>query len=185
MRLEAEFAVQPESIPPSQLRQSFEKIAKLSGSLIQELGHLGHDPVEELRAALRRTPPAPAQTELAPNDEAKSSTVAAFALLAELEEDPDTAGLLESLDTLARAASMAAQAPPPPGPRKRGAKNAARTAYIQTVDRFILKRFGRRMHTVVATTVNVIFEFDDPVSADLVRKLSRDNPRANRPEDSR
>ena len=171
------------ALSPAQQRKSFGAIAKHATALLRELEHLagpnGHaeSGLAELESALRRAAGASASQGL------NTDLIRALSLREDLEPTEE-ASLAEQLRALAEAAQMAAATPPPPGPRKLKAQNAARTAYIQDLSRFVQSRFREPFHEAVATTVNVSLGlYENPVNADLVRHVidpPRNIPRKTR-----
>ena len=145
------------------LRKISEELSKLNETKSHPAAGLGH-----LLHALHR----------AELDAAKKQDGSALQILASLrlylEDVNRKAGLGNVLGMLLHAAEIATDAPPPPGPRKKGALNAARTAYIQELANFIRANFKKPLYQVVATTTNIAFEeYQNPVTPDLVRKLTR------------
>ena len=127
-----------------------------------------------LESALRRAAGAAASEDW--------NTVLAQALsLREDLEQTHEFSLAAQLRALAAAAQLAAATPPQAGPRKQKAQNAARTAYVQDLSTFVRLRFGKPFHQAIATTVNISLAlYDDPVSADLVRRLSEPSRKITR-----
>jgi hypothetical protein len=79
-------------------------------------------------------------------------------------------GIARTLQTL-HEASMLAMDSPAAGPRKKGAKNAARTQFIQDLKRYFHFHFNKKLNQVVASFVNSALDLsDDAVSEDMVRK---------------
>lgn len=166
---ESQFLPNPRTPSPSpaKLRKSFEKIVKLAASLIQELQQAASNGnpdsgIEELRAALIRIAHSPrAQASTGEEFSGEKITATALTLYECLGADPDQPSLTEYLSWLDEAASLAINAPPPPGPRKLAAANVARTQYIRAVDDFILAQIGRYMPSIVATAINVALDLDE------------------------
>jgi hypothetical protein len=165
------------ALSPAQQRKAFRAIARHAALLLKELQDLagpnGHaeSGLAELESALRRAAGTSA------SEGWNAVLVQALSLREDLEQTEEVS-LVVQLRALTNAAQLAAATPPPPGPRKREAKNAQRTAYVQDLCSFVRLRFGKPFHQAIATTVNISLGlYDDPVSADLVRRLCA--PRRN------
>jgi hypothetical protein len=90
--------------------------------------------------------------------------------LAMLEAVDVEFGIARTLQTL-HEASMLAMDASTQGPRKKGAKNAARTQFIQDLKRYFQFHFDKKLNQVVASFVNSALDLsDDAVSEDMVRK---------------
>ena len=168
------------ALSPAQQRKAFRTIAQHASLLLKELEHLAgpngqaESGLAELEAALRRAAGASASKSW------NAALVGALWLRENLEQTEEVS-LVAQLRALVEAAQMAAATPAAPGPRKRKAGSAARTAYVQDLASFVRLRFGKPFHQAVATTVNISLAlYDDQVSADLVRRLSEPSRKITR-----
>jgi hypothetical protein len=154
-------------------RRTFQKVARLLRKIFDELAKLSEtksNPAEGLNRLLH----ALHRAELESFANGRSHALRRLASLRiSLEDMKGTTGLDNALGMFWHAAEAAALAPPPAGPRKKGAVNAARTAYVQELSNFVRHHFKKPLYQVVATTTNVAFnEFQNAVTPDLIRKLT-------------
>ena len=158
---------------PAIERRVFQNVARLLRKISQELSKL-NETQSHPAAGLNRLLRALHRAEL---DAAKKQDGFALQILASvrryLADVNRKTGLIKVLGMLLSAFDAAAHAPPPPGPRKKGEINAARTAYIQELSSFVRHHFKKPLHQIVASTTNVAFgKYNNSVTPDLVRKLT-------------
>ncbi|HVS26545.1 MAG TPA: hypothetical protein VHE58_04515 [Burkholderiales bacterium] len=156
----------------SSQRRALKRVAKLGKELLKELEAIGGNNPAAGLAALEHLLNQVVTHSFALRKE-NQTIVHAFTLKQTLADLQRETGIENVLNNLIQAAELALQAPPV-GPRKLRDKNADRTAYIQDLARYVKRRFGKPLNEVVANTVNASFNFhDNPVTEDLVRKLTR------------
>lgn len=158
---------------PAEERQILRRIAVLLERLLKELGRLSGDltnpstGVSRVLAALLR-----AACAAVPQGKAKE-LAQAMQLWRRFQGQDNSLKIAQMLDDLRQAVQIAQDVPAHSGPRKRYAKNAARTEYIQMLVARTRSACGKPLYAEVATTVNVAFaEFDNPVTPDHIRKLA-------------
>ena len=160
-------------ISPATERRVFRKVVRSLRKISEELSKL-NETKSHPAAGLGHLLHALYRAEL---EAAKKQDGFALKILASvrryLEDVNRKTGLIKVLGMLLSAFDASAHAPAPTGPRKKGATNAARTAYIQELSSFVRHHFKKPLHQVVATTTNIAFrEYNHPVTPDLVSKLT-------------
>ena len=160
-----------DSPSPATERRAFRKIAKSLREIQKELAELDK-PRLDAAAGLSRLLHAVRRAELEAAKSRPRELPGLASLRLRLEDMKGRVGLKNLLETFLNAAETAADAPPSPGPRKKRAASARRTAYIQDLAGFLRHHFKKPLYAVVATTVNVALnEYKNPITPDHVRKL--------------
>ncbi len=89
-----------------------------------------------------------------------------------LQEIQQSSSVVEILQAIKLAASLAIGAPDMPLPRKRKIPRAAINWLAMDLSSYMRNHFGQPLHANVASTVNAALGlYDDPINADYVRKL--------------
>jgi hypothetical protein len=162
--------IKTHQLTSAQQRKALKDVAVLSERLLNALSQLhqvernADEGMAHLKSELRRLQNQAAALQYG------DSVVRFHQHITRLEAVDAEFGIARTLQTL-QEASMLAMEEPTAGPRKKGAKNAARTQFIQDLKRYFQFHFDKKLNQVVASFVNSALDLsDDAVSEDMVRK---------------
>jgi hypothetical protein len=158
------------SLTTAQQRKVLKEVAVLSERLLNALTQLhqaersADEGMAHLKSELRRLQNQAAALQYG------DSVVQFHQHIERLEAVDAEFGIARTLQTLHEASMLAMEASTD-GPRKKGAKHAARTQFIQDLKRYFHFHFDKKLNQVVATIINTALDLtDDAVSEDMVRK---------------
>ena len=154
-------------------RKVFKKVATSCEAMLNTLAKLSDDQDPQRGWGLLEQ--AIGRNELRAASEGDDDKLLAVAnIRAQLQEIKQTSNVVEILETIKLAASLAADAPDMNLPKKRNAKRPDIACLARDLSSHVQTHFHKPLHEVVAITVNVGLHLDKfQIDADYVRKLKR------------